>query len=243
MAAVHWASLGGSLDVVKALLHAGASVNAPSGHREAPLAEAAAAANAEAERAISRRSRSLSAGDNQRTRSARVLVLDGSADAVESSQRRSSTPAAGGGGSGGGGGGGGRGGVRWRGKEAGEKGRVAAAAAARLRPIQLAVMGGHAAVLEHLLQAGLHIHRRASPCIALHRLASPCIALHRVTSPYVRLPYTAWHRRTCPCTRHRAHTTPPFLSLAESQSARLGMVCSVCRRGPRPTSRPTTAAS
>ena len=39
MAAVHWACSTGSLDVVKALLHAGASLNAPSGHRETPLAE------------------------------------------------------------------------------------------------------------------------------------------------------------------------------------------------------------
>ena len=52
MGAVHWACRMGNLDLVKALLHAGASLNAPSGHKLMPLAEAAAEASLKAERAI-----------------------------------------------------------------------------------------------------------------------------------------------------------------------------------------------
>ena len=52
MGAVHWACRMGNLDLVKALLHAGASLNAPSGHKLMPLAEAAAEASLQAERAI-----------------------------------------------------------------------------------------------------------------------------------------------------------------------------------------------
>ena len=52
MGAVHWACHMGNLDLVKALLHAGASLNAPSGHKLMPLAEAAAEASLQAERAI-----------------------------------------------------------------------------------------------------------------------------------------------------------------------------------------------
>ena len=127
-------------------------------------------ASAEAERAISRRSRSLRAGGGDKQPTGSVRVLDGSADAREPGEpgrhRCGSTMAAtvAAVGSGGGGGGRGRGG-----KVEEDKRRVASAAAtaataataaatagagARLRPIQLAVMGGHTAVLEHLLQAG-----------------------------------------------------------------------------------------